>query len=122
MTFIGLGFIKSHLKVQPVVHPGDTSFSSEEEDFFCTIRQGNVQENSKQLESYLACPSDSMDVLKSFPAVSNLSLKLNTPLPASAACERLFSTAGLIFRPKRARVDAKNFENQLLMKLNKRFI
>jgi len=62
-----------------------------------------------------------MDVLKSFPAVCNLSLKLNTPLPASAACERLFSTAGLILRPKRARLDSKNFKNQLLLRLNKRF-
>ncbi|XP_029900922.1 uncharacterized protein LOC115354630 [Myripristis murdjan] len=118
---LGLDFIKSHLKEQSVVHPSDTSCSSEEEDFFSVIKQRDAQENSKQLESYLACPADTMDVLKSFPAVCNLSLKLNTPLPASAACERLFSTAGLIFRPKRARLDSKNFENQLLLRLNKRF-
>lgn len=118
---IGLDFIKSHLKEQPTVHPSDTSHSSEEGDFFSPIKQGHVQQNSKQLDSYLACPDDTMDVLKSFPAVCNLSLKLNTPLPASAARERLFSTAGLIFRPKRARLDSKNFENQLLLRLNKRF-
>lgn len=104
------------------MHSGHTSQSSEEdEDFFSTIKHGNVNENTKQLESYLACQADTMDVLKTFPAVCHLSLKLNTPLPASAACERLFSTAGLIFRPKRARLGSKNFENQLLLKLNKRF-
>ena len=104
-----------------MVHSGDTSQSSDEEDFFCTIKKGKAHENTKQLESYLANPDDAMDVLKSYPAVCHLSLKLNTPLPASAACERLFSTAGLILRPKRARIGSKNFENQLLLKLNKTF-
>uniref|UniRef100_A0A8C6WJZ4 Transposase n=1 Tax=Neogobius melanostomus TaxID=47308 RepID=A0A8C6WJZ4_9GOBI len=97
---LGLDYIKSHLKELPVT-VSDSTPSSEEEDFFSPIKQGNLQENTKQLESYLACPDDTMEVLKSFPAVLNLSLPLNTPLPASAACERLFSTAGLIFRPKR---------------------
>ncbi len=115
---IGFDYIKSHLKEQFVVKEGDTSHSS---DFFSAIKQSSSQENTKQLETYLGCPGDTMEVLKSFPAVCHLSLRLNTALPASAACERLFSTAGLIFTPKRARVDSKNFENQLLLKLNKGF-
>ncbi len=119
---IGFDYIKSHLKEQFVVKEGDTSHSSEEEeDFFSAIKQSSSQENTKQLETYLGCPGDTMEVLKSFPAVCHLSLRLNTALPASAACERLFSTAGLIFTPKRACVDSKNFENQLLLKLNKGF-
>lgn len=120
-THTGLNYIKSHLKDQPTVHSGDTPQSSDEEDFFSTIKKGKAHENTKQLESYLANPDDDMDVLKSYPAVCHLSLKLNTPLPASAACERLFSTAGLILRPRRARIGSKNFENQLLLKLNKPF-
>ncbi|CAK6981098.1 uncharacterized protein LOC127500556 isoform X5 [Scomber scombrus] len=52
----------------------------------------------------------------------HLSLKLNTALPASAACERLFSAAGLIFSPRRGQIDSHNFENQLLLKLNKDFL
>lgn len=119
---LGLDYIKSHLKEQVVVNEGgDIYHSSEEEDFFSAIKQSSSQENTKQLETYLGCPGDTTDVLKSFPAVCRLSLRLNTALPASAACERLFSTAGLIFTPKRARVDSKNFENQLLLKLNKGF-
>ncbi len=116
----GFDYIKSHLKEQFVVKEGDASHSSEE-DFFSAIKQSSSQENTKQLETYLGCPGDTMEVLKSFPAVCHLSLRLNTALPASAACERLFSTAGLIFTPKRARVDSKNFENQLILKLNKGF-
>ncbi|CAK6974520.1 uncharacterized protein LOC126402589 [Scomber scombrus] len=53
---LGLDFIKGHLKEQPMVHLSDTSHSSEEDDFVSPIKQGNAQENSKQLESYLACP------------------------------------------------------------------
>ena len=96
---IGLDYIKRHLKDQPAVQPGDTgSQSSDDDDFFFPIKRGRgrAHENTKQLESYLANPDDAKGVLKSYPAVCHLSLKLNTALPASAACERLFSTAGLI--------------------------
>ena len=41
-------------------------------------------------------------------------IKLKTPLPASAACERLFSAAGWIFVPRRGRISDKRFEQQLL--------
>ena len=116
---IGLDFIKSHLKEGPMVHPSDTSILQR--------RMTSFPPSSREM--YKKTPSSwiptwyvqTMDVLKSFPAVWNLLLKLNTPLPASAACERLFSTAGLIFRPRRAHLDSKNFENQLLLRLNKRF-
>ncbi|XP_060783091.1 uncharacterized protein LOC132890299 [Neoarius graeffei] len=118
---LGLDYIKSHLKDQAEENQAESSPSSEEEDFFSSIKQTSSQENAKQLETYLGSPGDTMDVLKSFPAICNLSLRLNTALPASAACERLFSVAGLIFRPKRARIDHKNFENQLLLRLNRAF-
>ena len=49
-------------------------------------------------------------------------IELNTPVPASAACERLFSCAGLIFRPHRCSMTERNFENSLLVKLNNGFV
>uniref|UniRef100_A0AAV2KIY4 BED-type domain-containing protein n=1 Tax=Knipowitschia caucasica TaxID=637954 RepID=A0AAV2KIY4_KNICA len=64
---LGLDYIKSHLKELPVT-VSDSTPSSEEDDFFSPIKQGNLQENTKQLESYLACPNDTMEILKSFPA------------------------------------------------------
>ena len=73
------------------------------------------------LDGYLACAKNTMELLHSFSAIKKLSLKLNTALPASAACERLFSFAGLLFTAKQSQIDSVNLENQLLLKLNKRF-
>ncbi len=119
---IGFDYIKSHLKEQFVVKEGDTSHSSEEEeDFFLQSSSPVPKKISNSWKLTWDAQVIQWRVLKSFPAVCHLSLRLNTALPASAACKRLFSTAGLIFTPKRARVDSKNFENQLLLKLNKGF-
>ncbi|XP_062320568.1 uncharacterized protein LOC134022838 [Osmerus eperlanus] len=116
---LGMDYIKRNMEEDPVPSPVSNS-GSEEDDFF-GLMKGNVQETTKQLDAYLANSATSMDTLKAVPTVANLSLKLNTPLPASAACERLFSTAGHIFSTKRGRIGSNIFENQLLLKLNKRF-
>ncbi|KAK6295253.1 hypothetical protein J4Q44_G00344790 [Coregonus suidteri] len=104
---MGMDYIKDHLE-EPLLQLGDGTSS-------------DAQESSKQVDGYLVCSADHMELLKSFPAVCKLSLRLNTPLPASAACERLFSIAGLVFSPRRARQDSRNFENQLLLKINCQF-
>ncbi|XP_076856000.1 uncharacterized protein LOC143510490 [Brachyhypopomus gauderio] len=119
----GMDYIKGHLEEDSAhLSPANGSSESDDEDFFASFKKSAGQEGVKQLEGYLASKIDHKDVLKSYPAVCKLSLKLNTALPASAACERLFSTAGLIFSPRRARLDAKNFENQLLLKRNRKFL
>uniref|UniRef100_A0A672IPK0 HAT C-terminal dimerisation domain-containing protein n=1 Tax=Salarias fasciatus TaxID=181472 RepID=A0A672IPK0_SALFA len=82
---LGMDYIKAHMDLDPVPSPGSYS-GSEEEDFF-GVMKGNVQEATRQLDTFLASSATSMNVLKSAPSVLNLSLKLNTPLPASAACE-----------------------------------
>jgi len=120
-NFIGLDYIKCHLKDQDVERQSENSHSSEELDFFSAVKHTSCQGNAKKLETYLGCPADTVEVLKFFPPVCNLSLRLNTALPASAACERLFSTAGLIFTSKRTHTDSKNFENQILLWLTKAF-
>ena len=117
----GLTYVRQHLdrmaEVEEVV--GQTS-SDDEEDFFTSMKVRRSQ-GTGELDGYLACASSKMDLLQSFPHIKKLALKLNTGLPASAACERLFSCAGLLFTPKRARMNALNFENQLLLKLNRKF-
>ncbi|XP_067286175.1 zinc finger BED domain-containing protein 4-like [Pseudorasbora parva] len=114
---LGLDFIKKNMEETSQLTSDATS--SEEEDFFKPLKSSQAQQGPAVLDGYLTCAGDDMGVLKTFPPLLKLSLRLNTPLPASAACERLFSTAGLIFSPKRARINSKNFENQLLLKLNK---
>lgn len=123
MSISGMDYIKDHLEEESSHQsPATGSSASDDDDFFASIKKPAGQECVKQLEGYLASKVDRKDILKSYPAVCKLSLKLNTTLPASAACERLFSTAGLIFSPRRARLDAKNFENQLLLKRNRKYL
>ncbi|KAL2097884.1 hypothetical protein ACEWY4_007091 [Coilia grayii] len=118
---LGLDYIRSHLDCQAENSISEGSQSSEEEDFLSSLKKTGPPETTQQLDAYLGCPGDTVEVLKPFPAVCKLSLKLNTALPASAACERLFSVAGLIFRPRRACIGSKNFENQMLLRLNKAY-
>lgn len=115
----GLNYIKYHLD-QVTENDMEHQHSSDEEDFFSSIKTKRSQ-GTGELDGYLACISDKMDLLNSFPYIKKLSMKLNTGLPASAACERLFSCAGLVFTEKRARLSSANFENQLLLKLNSSF-
>lgn len=119
----GMDYIKRSIE-DPSLQSSEVnrSSSSDEDDFFSGMQGSKAQDSAKQLDAYLSCSADNMDLLKSFPAVCKLSVKLNTPLPASAACERLFSIAGLVFSPRRARLNTFNFENQLLLRINQRFL
>ncbi|KAL2079874.1 hypothetical protein ACEWY4_023667 [Coilia grayii] len=119
---LGMDYTWDHLE-EDTSHqsPANGSSASDDEHLFASMKKPDGQEKMTQLEGYLASKVDHKDILKSYPAVCKLSLKLNTTLPASAACERLFSMAGLIFSPWRARLDAKNVENQLLLKRNKKY-
>ncbi|XP_041844132.1 uncharacterized protein LOC121641846 [Melanotaenia boesemani] len=114
-----LDYIREQLE-DPSADAG--SGSSDEGDFFHILKSSHkTPRATKQLDSYLAYTTDDIKILKTFPVVLKLSVKLNIPLPASAACERLFSIAGLIFSPKRARLAANTFENQLLLRMNRKF-
>lgn len=101
----GLDYIKNHLDTDLELDDDarTNSSQSDEDDFFASIRAGKSE--TGELERYLSClPNGGMDVLHSFPQIKKLSLKVNTSLPASAACERLFSHAGLLFTAKRSQL------------------
>src|SRR4029434_2179985 len=91
------------------------------DDLFSSMKSRR-SEGTGELEGYLACLSVNMDLLNAFQNIKKLSLKLNTGLPASAACERLISCARLLFNAKLARMNSTHLENQLLLKLNKKFV
>ncbi len=74
--------------------------------------------------SYLQDTQFSKDLsstLKQYPAVENLFRLTNTATPSSAPVERVFSSAGLIFLPRRNRLSDKKFENLLFLKKNSTF-
>ncbi|KAG0709966.1 hypothetical protein GWK47_023755 [Chionoecetes opilio] len=48
----------------------------------------------------------------------DLFIRYNTPVPSSAAVERLFSMGSDVMRPKRSSLTAKNFEKLVLLKGN----
>jgi len=64
--------------------------------------------------NYLHDASDTLASLDVWPSLKPTFIKLNNPLPASAACERLFSAAGRVFVPRRGRISDKRFQQQLL--------
>lgn len=120
LAITALTYIKQHIETTEHESEHKQKESSDEDDFFYRPISRRLQ-SPVELEGYLAFATDTMELLHSFSAIKKLSLKLNTALPASAACERLFSCAGLLFTAKRSRIDSVNLENQLLLKLNKRF-
>ncbi|XP_072530968.1 zinc finger BED domain-containing protein 4-like [Salminus brasiliensis] len=117
----GLVYVRQHLEQMVEAEVEQVrQHSSDEEVFFSLIKSIRAQ-GTEELDGYLACVSNKMDLLNSFPHIKKLSLRLNTGLPASAACERLFSCDGLLFTAKKARMNSTDFENQLLLKLNRKF-
>ncbi|XP_049452281.1 uncharacterized protein LOC125900979 [Epinephelus fuscoguttatus] len=116
----GLAYVKHHIEHMTEDKMEHVGHSSDEDDFFSSLKS-RKSKGTSELDGFIACVSDKMDLLNSFPLIRKLSLKLNTGLPASAACERLFSCAGLLFTANRARMNSTNFENQLLLKLNSKF-
>ena len=105
---LGLDYIKEHLE-EACSHqsPAIGSSASDEDELFSSMKTTHGQETVKQLEGYLASKVDNKEILKPYPPVCELSLKINPALPDSAASGHLFSTAGLILDPRRVRSDAR---------------
>ena len=51
--------------------------------------------------------------------IKDLFIKFNTPIPFSAAVERLFSTGKDVLKPKRSRLIDKHFKILLFLRKNK---
>ena len=120
--FQGLEYIRNRLAADNVVEREETEAKEDEvsaNKFFKTKKKSLKD----VLELYLSSDNDDFDIFKERCAcLRKLALELNTPLPASAACERLFSTGGLILRPHQRSLSDKHFETCLLSKLNSKFL
>ena len=120
---LGLTYIRERLSDDNVAHKENNETKTTDEEvsakrFFKTNRKND----NDVLKLYLSSDNEDFDIFKGrCEPQKNLALELNTPLPASAACERLFSIGGLILRPHRTCLSDSHFEACLLTKLNKKF-
>lgn len=71
-----------------------------------------------EFRAYLADNSLSFTMLNKYGLVKSVFLKYNTPLPSSAAVERLFSFPDLIHSSRGESLSDSNFEKLLLLKAN----
>lgn len=72
-----------------------------------------------ELQRYLNDDRTSIDILNEYPNVKKIYMRYNTTLSASAAVERIFSQALMIFAPRRNRLNDDLFEKTLFMKINR---
>ena len=93
------------------------------DDFFGSLFVSQKRRKTsvaKMVESYLRDPPNK-DILAALSVCKNLKnvfIKLNTPLPSSAAVERLFSLGKDVLRPKRASLSDEHFEMMVFLKEN----
>ena len=67
---------------------------------------------------FLEEPRKDLAVLSTYPLIKQLFVRYNTPLPSSTPVERLFSFAGMIYRPHRRRLTAQHLELLVVLKTN----
>jgi len=95
-----------------------SSSASDDDDFFSTARR--VPATSVDiLSQYFNMQFDETNSICAWLELKELFIHLNTPLPASAASEHLFSCAGLTMSNRRTRMSDKLFEELVLLKQNK---
>ena len=120
---LGVSFINKkieNLSEHSVDEPELSAAGDQDEEFFATKKKAS--NNISDLRSFLDSPLDSLSDYTRWPLLRKVFIELNTPLPASAACERLFNVGGLIFRPHRSSMTDVNFENCILVKCNKELV
>ena len=107
---------------QPTGMPLTSVAADDDEDQFFKQRTGsnaNQSNSGDALVQYLQSNSEETACLSAWPELKQLFIRLNTPLPASAASERLFSCAGLVMNSRRTRMSDALFEELVLLKKNK---
>ncbi|KAI9552679.1 hypothetical protein GHT06_020556 [Daphnia sinensis] len=101
----------------------------DERDFFTLLSKGGKQENfsnsvwKMELSRYLESKNTAeLSCLNQFPSIKQLFHYYNVGLPASAACERLFSFGGRILTPMRTLLGDINFEMLVFLRSNKKVV
>ena len=120
--FLGINYIKDRIKKGNVLSHDKNSETLEENSTNRFFKR-KPRSTKHVLNDYLSSELEGCATYKGQCApLRNLATELNTTLPLSAACERMFSSGGLILRPQRTCMSGKHFEACLLTKCNKSFI
>ena len=101
-----------------MVNVAAVAAEAEDDDFFARLHSTSASTTqSDELQQYLQMPPSSSETssIAAWPALKALFIRLNTPLPASAAAERLFSCAGLTMSSHRTSLSDQLFENLILL-------
>lgn len=82
---------------------------------------GKRNSAARDVERYLEKPTEGVDWKNGFESslMKDFFIRLNTPIPSSAAVERLFSIAKDVLRPKRTSMSDRNFEKAMFLRANK---
>lgn len=67
---------------------------------------------------FFAEESEELNLLNRYPEIKRVFIKYNTPLPASAAVERLFSFATMTNLPRSHKISDQMFEKRVVLKCN----
>lgn len=100
---------------------------SNSDDFFPvyvhTSRRNSVENDiDSEIVRYFNDDRKDLNILNEFPNIKRVFFRFNTTLSSSASVERVFSQSQLIFRPRRNRLSAENFERTLLYKHNRKIL
>lgn len=106
----GLAYLNNHLDTITLDETEHLRQHSSDEENFLLITDNQTVRRYRGA-GWVSCQSIGQNGFTSFVSVHK----------EVAACERLFSCAGLLFTAKRARIDSINLEDQLLLKLNGKF-
>jgi hypothetical protein len=121
------------VKVRPEEISGMELQPGVEEDPFKYMREDDTVASQSPMEEDMEKTFDGWNKLRAsistgvyfdqFPLLHrdvwiDLFIRYNTPLPSSAAVERLFSSGSDILRPKRSTLTADNFEKLVFLKGN----
>jgi len=75
-----------------------------------------------ELEKFLETSEDVKVLIEGFPLLKKVFIRSNTPLPSSAAVERLFSLSGLVLSSLRGGLSDDHLEMLILLKANACFV
>ena len=112
-----LYYIYRRSTVSPVDSEDGSPSKRPKHDFFSMLNN-NAGPQESELEKFLSEPVRETNTILKYPIVKKLFLRYNCALPASAAVERLFSQAGVIFKPTRTLLSDTMFEMLLFTKCN----